>query len=256
MKTFVCELCGGTQFAKSNGSFVCQGCGTSFSAEDMRGMMTEVPDREPVAPVSTPKPTPKPAPAPVTEEPEEAIFEEEEYEEAEEEVAPSRPATQKPRVAEDTTKKKGKAEEKKKKISVGMIISIAATALLFIFFIVGLILAFDKESTAGNTLLLVGGIFDLIIAFVLYKIMIHIERFNCPKCGAKRVHHREYKRTTKKEKEFKDSSITTYTHHYHDTYECPQCGETRHEQVTGSGGSYYEYDNGNDRDATRPPKEF
>lgn len=254
MKTFVCELCGSTQFAKSNGMFVCQGCGTAFSAEDMRGMMAEVSDAEPEAPLSRPKPTPKPKPEPmpepVVEEPEEAIYEEEAEEEA-----PVRPVAPKPTARANSAAPNNK-EEKKKKISVGMIISIAATAVLFIFFIVGLVMAFDKESTSGNVLLLVGGIFDLIIAFVLYKVMIHLERYNCPKCGAKRVHHREYKRTTKKEKEFKDSSITTYTHHYHDTYECPQCGETRHEQVTGSGGSYYEYDNGNDRDATRPPKEF
>ena len=49
MKKIVCELCEGTQFDKVDGRFVCKGCGTSYSAEEARGMMREVEGEEPVA---------------------------------------------------------------------------------------------------------------------------------------------------------------------------------------------------------------
>ncbi|MEE3491539.1 hypothetical protein [Ruminococcus sp.] len=42
MKKIFCELCDGTEFKKENGMFVCQGCGTSYSVEEARGMMREV----------------------------------------------------------------------------------------------------------------------------------------------------------------------------------------------------------------------
>ena len=34
MKKIVCELCDGTEFVKEGGMFVCQGCGTKYTAED------------------------------------------------------------------------------------------------------------------------------------------------------------------------------------------------------------------------------
>lgn len=43
-KRIVCELCEGTQFEKVNGRFACKGCGTSYSIEEARGMMSEVGD--------------------------------------------------------------------------------------------------------------------------------------------------------------------------------------------------------------------
>lgn len=49
MKKIVCELCEGTVFDKVDGRFVCKGCGTSYSAEEARGMMREVEGDEPVA---------------------------------------------------------------------------------------------------------------------------------------------------------------------------------------------------------------
>ena len=49
MKKIVCELCEGTQFDKVDGRFVCKGCGTSYSAEEARGMMREVEGEEPVS---------------------------------------------------------------------------------------------------------------------------------------------------------------------------------------------------------------
>lgn len=42
MKKIVCELCDGTEFVKEGGMFVCQGCGTKYSAEEAKSMMREV----------------------------------------------------------------------------------------------------------------------------------------------------------------------------------------------------------------------
>ena len=228
MKTFVCELCGNTQFTKSNGAFVCNGCNTQFTSNDMRKMIVETPDSETI-----PAQTPKSAPMPIT------VTAEEEK------------PLPKPEQKEKTITKKPK-----KKISLGMKIGIGATGLLFIFFVVGFIMALDRDNITGNLLLLLGGILDLVIAYVLYKGMMHLERFICPCCGAKREHHREFRYTTKKEKEVQNSFTTYYTHHYHDTYECPECGETFSEFVNKSGGTYRIPAVGDIKDSTRPPREF
>lgn len=50
MKKIVCELCESTDFVKDGGMFVCQGCGTKYTAEEAKGMMREV---EGAAPVSS-----------------------------------------------------------------------------------------------------------------------------------------------------------------------------------------------------------
>ncbi len=42
MKKIVCELCDGTEFVKEGGMFVCQGCGTKYTAEEAKSMMKEV----------------------------------------------------------------------------------------------------------------------------------------------------------------------------------------------------------------------
>lgn len=42
MKKIVCELCEGTDFVKDGGMFVCQGCGTKYTAEEAKSMMKEV----------------------------------------------------------------------------------------------------------------------------------------------------------------------------------------------------------------------
>lgn len=41
MATPTCELCGGTEFVKSDGMFVCQGCGTKYSPEEAQQLMKE-----------------------------------------------------------------------------------------------------------------------------------------------------------------------------------------------------------------------
>lgn len=41
MKKIVCEMCGGNEFAKADGMFVCQSCGMKYSLEEARGLMVE-----------------------------------------------------------------------------------------------------------------------------------------------------------------------------------------------------------------------
>lgn len=42
MKKIVCELCDSTEFVKEGGMFICQGCGTKYTAEEAKSMMKEV----------------------------------------------------------------------------------------------------------------------------------------------------------------------------------------------------------------------
>lgn len=42
MKKIVCELCEGTEFAKEEGVFVCQNCGTRYTVEEAKALMREV----------------------------------------------------------------------------------------------------------------------------------------------------------------------------------------------------------------------
>lgn len=42
MKKIFCELCDGTEFVKESGMFICQGCGTKYTAEEAKAMMREV----------------------------------------------------------------------------------------------------------------------------------------------------------------------------------------------------------------------
>ena len=44
MKRLVCELCGGSDFIKDQGVFICLTCGLKYSLEEARRMMTETPD--------------------------------------------------------------------------------------------------------------------------------------------------------------------------------------------------------------------
>lgn len=41
MKKMACELCGGTDFIKQDGVFVCQSCGTKYSVEEAKRMVNE-----------------------------------------------------------------------------------------------------------------------------------------------------------------------------------------------------------------------
>lgn len=42
MKKIVCELCDSTEFVKEGGMFICQGCGTKYTAEEAKNLMKEV----------------------------------------------------------------------------------------------------------------------------------------------------------------------------------------------------------------------
>lgn len=54
MKKIVCELCEGTEFTKDGGMFVCNGCGTKYTAEEAKGMMKEVEGDAPAPIVGAP----------------------------------------------------------------------------------------------------------------------------------------------------------------------------------------------------------
>lgn len=41
MKRMVCEMCGGTDFIKQDGTFVCQSCGVKYSVEEAKKMIVE-----------------------------------------------------------------------------------------------------------------------------------------------------------------------------------------------------------------------
>lgn len=43
MKAFVCEMCGSTDLVKQDGVFVCQSCGTKYSVEEAKKLMSDVP---------------------------------------------------------------------------------------------------------------------------------------------------------------------------------------------------------------------
>ena len=49
MKKFVCELCQEGTLIKKDGLFVCQNCGTSYSLEEARKLLVDVPDTEATA---------------------------------------------------------------------------------------------------------------------------------------------------------------------------------------------------------------
>lgn len=56
MKVIVCELCESQSFAKQDGMFVCQGCGTKYTPDEAKAMMKEVEGEVPVAPTAAAKP--------------------------------------------------------------------------------------------------------------------------------------------------------------------------------------------------------
>ena len=256
MKSFVCDLCNGTKFTKFGGCFVCEQCGVQYSVDEMRKLMRDIPNES----VSAPSPARQEPTPDVDRVPQPIVTVEKAPPVNEPVIAPPdptpHPASNKPH--QDNKADKLAKEKKKKKIKI--IILSAIAALVLGFFVFALILACNPKSTVGNTLLILSGILELLIAVILYKIMIHIERYRCPICAEKRVHHRHFVRTSEVDKDFANQGgrtfKTIYTHHYHDTYVCPNCGETRHEQVTKGGGEYTELGSGVIKDTRKPPKEF
>lgn len=147
------------------------------------------------------------------------------------------------------------------KKNIGFKIALIILILSLITFIVGLIMALGFKMFLGNIVLFISGIIELLIAFILYKIVTHIDNYTCPECGARRIHHREFLRTVVKNKRsFMSNGVrcykTEYEHQYLDTYECPECGNVRQINYKGSGGSYTERSDGSISDNTITPKEF
>ena len=64
MKKIICEICGSSDMMKQEGVFVCQSCGCKYSAEEIRKMLSEVPDPE-SAPGASGAPEPATAVQPV-----------------------------------------------------------------------------------------------------------------------------------------------------------------------------------------------
>ena len=286
MKRYTCELCNGNQFAKSENFFVCQQCGVKYSADEMKKLLSDFPD-DSESSVGVFKGEAKnvlsnesfafvesSAAAKTM-----GYVEHSEMEHGEtvkvndsvkNETRVDNSFIQKSKTMNPTAGVQknidnksflGKAKTFLKKIKVKHIILGALAIFSIVFFIIGLVKATDTSSNAGNIMLIVSGIAELILAFILYKVMIHIERYNCPNCAAKRVHHRRYVRTSEVDKNFPNQGGTTYktiyTHHYIDTYECPSCGETKTEyNITKSGGEYTVLGSGAIRDTRKPPKEF
>ena len=125
---------------------------------------------------------------------------------------------------------------------------IIASSIILSVFLLLVIMAAAVKHPIINKILFVTGIIDLAAAFVLFKIVDYREKFICPNCGAKRIHHRQYLRTVSKQV---SNSKIEYKHQYYDTYTCPECGKTYSCHVTKSGG--YEDSSG---DHTIEPREF
>lgn len=146
-----------------------------------------------------------------------------------------------------TKKKDGNGKERKKgsfsaKITIIMSSSMATMFLLLV------ILAATLKKPIINLMLLIVGIFDIVLSIIVYKIVDLKEKYVCPNCGARRVHHRQFLRTDSKST---SSSKVEYYHKYYDTYSCPECGETYSCYVTKNGG----YIDGTG-DHTNMPNEF
>ena len=158
------------------------------------------------------------------------------------------------------TKAETKPKKEKKKFSFLTICLIACGVIPILFILLAII---TKESLFNNILLVIG-LLEVGIAYVMYRIILHRERFTCPQCGTKRIHNRQFEHTT--------THITSkpskpgggyigfrnieYTHHYTDTYTCPECGEQKVEQVKKRGGYFKEYEDGRIEDERTEPREF
>ena len=108
----------------------------------------------------------------------------------------------------------------------GYLFVIIPLAICFIFFIVSLSLA-ASQIAFGNTLLIISGVIEIILGIILFVILDKTIKFNCPVCGAKRVHSREFIRQEWVKENSKNIQVNTYM----DYFTCPECGETLSEQV-------------------------
>ena len=134
---------------------------------------------------------------------------------------------------------------KKKKITFPMIF----TLFLLTVFAVEAILALTLETNLGNIMLLITGAVDLLLAFILYRIMDFRQKKICPVCGTTRTYHRTYLRTDESGQNTTSNGVrairTNYTHRYEDTYVCENCGEMMQVEGKSDGGWIIEDTYGN-----------
>ena len=100
-----------------------------------------------------------------------------------------------------------------KKKKAGLIVLLVGISICLAMFLVGLVLALG-ENELGNFVLFVTGVLDLIVAFIIIRIGVRIERYTCPECGSKRKHHRHYLETTERITENSEARKYIYTHQH------------------------------------------
>ena len=160
---------------------------------------------------------------------------------------------------ESITVQSAPAKKTKRKSAV-LIIDLIFLAI----FAVLTVLAALLNNQAINYILLGSGLVELAVAVILFFVARQRERFTCPNCGTKRVHHRNWVKTTETVKTSNFERVnypegymkTTFKHHYIDTYTCPECGTEMEEKVRKSGGEYTIRNSGHVSDTRREPMEF
>ena len=158
----------------------------------------------------------------------------------------------------EITPKTSPAKKKKKSA-----IFIANLLCLGVFAILTILAAILKNSTI-NIILLATGVLELGVGALCFIIARQRERFTCPECGTKREHHREFVSTSNHVKTSnwgrpnyaEGYRMIEYTHHYIDTYTCPNCGAKMTENVSKGGGAYKERNSGHVVDTRQEPREF
>lgn len=143
-------------------------------------------------------------------------------------------------------------KNKKKKLPL---IFVADIICLAIFVVLTLLAVIIKDSTV-NVIMLVIGVLEVGAAVLLFYIARQRERFTCPQCGTKRVHHRVHLSTTNHVTTTNGNRKTTYKHQYLDTYTCPNCGCELEEKVDKNGGYYMQFADGTEGDHRIWPNEF
>lgn len=141
---------------------------------------------------------------------------------------------------------------KKKKIHFIFIVDIVCLA---VFVILTIIAAITKNSTV-NIIMLITGILEIGVAVLLFYIARQRERFTCPQCGTKRVHHRVHLSTSNQVTTTNGNRKTTYKHQYLDTYTCTACGCELKVKVDKNGGYYMQFADGTEGDHRIWPNEF
>lgn len=171
-------------------------------------------------------------------------YEEENYDE--DEALQQNEVTAQNQLSADSADKNGQQQKKtdgfskaSNKLTKKIIIMLCVFAVISVALFVTGLLVKAISAWVGVVLFLFG--FGLIIYAVVLGITLPKKaRQICPACGNKREHHRRFTHTTNKVNTINSSNgqqlTTKYTHHYIDTYTCPNCGETAEYETTENGG--------------------